>query len=388
MKKGKYFRIPESPTDMRTLWNEARLLQPDNLPNWLTPESAESYRHVGVFTCANLPAPEQKRYVSELKELEASSLIVEEDPRTPFEHNIHVAAPDSSEVWSIGIYTGKSPCTLAPSPYISNPVLTHEDVSDVPAMFVADPFMVRVNEAWYMFFEVFNWRTNKGEIGLATSKDTVSWSYQKIVLAEDFHLSYPYVFEWMNEFYMIPESHQAGSVRLYKAVDFPSKWSHVGNMLSGPYFVDSSLVRYCGKWWLFTETNADVKHDTLRLYYANDLAGPWLEHPESPIIQGNPHISRPAGRVLVVDGNVIRYAQNCHPYYGTEVRAFVITELTTMRYREHEAGKASILAPTGVEWNASGMHHVDAHLVETGLWLACVDGRAPAVTDEGAAVRA
>ena len=38
-----------------------------------------------------------------------------------------------------------------------------------------------------------------------------------IVLAEPFHLSYPYVFEWQGSHYMIPESGAAKSVRLYRA---------------------------------------------------------------------------------------------------------------------------------------------------------------------------
>jgi hypothetical protein len=44
-------------------------------------------------------------------------------------------------VWSIGIYTGDS-LILTPPSQIKNPVLTAHDVTDVRALFVADPFMV------------------------------------------------------------------------------------------------------------------------------------------------------------------------------------------------------------------------------------------------------
>ena len=73
-------------------------------------------------------------------------------------------------------------------------MLTADDVNDVSASFVADPFMLIVNSIYYMFFEVFNKESNHGDIGLAISNDGKKWIYQQIVLDEQFHLSYPYVF--------------------------------------------------------------------------------------------------------------------------------------------------------------------------------------------------
>lgn len=275
--------------------------------------------------------------------------------------------------WSIGIYVGSSPFDFVPQDKRNSPVLTRKDVSDVPAAFVADPFMLRVNHTWYMFFEVLNQQTGKGEIGLASSKDSIKWTYQEIVLSEPFHLSYPYVFQWMNDFYMIPETYQSGSVRLYKASNFPTGWSLIGTLLTG-FFVDSSIFRYGDKWWLFTETNPDHNCDRLRLYYADDLMGPWLEHPKSPIIDGNPHIARPAGRVIVLDDTVIRYAQDCYPSYGTQIQAFELAELTATSYHERVVSNNPVLAASGEGWNKSGMHHIDPHILEDGQWLACVDG--------------
>src|SRR5713226_8442616 len=109
-------------------------------------------------------------------------------------------------MWSIGIYTGASPLRLRPAGSAINPILTREDVQDVPAGFVADPFMVQRAGVWNMFFEVLNQATDRGEIGLATSSDGLSWTYQRIVLVEPFHLSYPYVFECQGECYMLPET--------------------------------------------------------------------------------------------------------------------------------------------------------------------------------------
>lgn len=290
-------------------------------------------------------------------------------------NKLPLGALTKKERWSIGIYTGKSPVDLDAPKEIKNPVLTRRNVSDVRAGFVADPFMIKVDSTWFMFFEVLNQQTRRGEIGLATSEDTVNWKYEQIVLAEPFHLSYPYVFEWMNEYYMIPESHQANSIRLYKASKFPTEWSFVGNIKSGASFLDASIFRHADKWWLFTETNPQHNFDTLRLYYADELLGSWIEHPKSPIITGNAHIARPGGRVLVMNDKIIRYTQDCQPDYGTQLRAFEITQLTTTSYQEREIDQNLVLKPTGVGWNGAGMHHIDPHLIHEEQWIACVDGR-------------
>jgi hypothetical protein len=280
----------------------------------------------------------------------------------------------SRHQWSIGIYAGRSPVKLAPAREVRNPVLAPADIIDIPVDTVADPFMLRIKGTWYMFFEIRSPQTEKGEIALAVSPDALAWTYQGIVLSEPFHLSYPYVFDYEGEVYMIPETYMARSVRLYRAVSFPTQWSFIATLLNGPYFVDTSIVRRDGRWWIFTETSREMRHDTLRLYYADDLTGPWREHPQSPIIEGNAHIARPAGRVLKMGDRLIRYAQDDHRMYGRAVRALEILQLTTEQYRERPVSRRPILGPSGTGWNGLGMHHLDPHLMDDGRWIACVDG--------------
>jgi hypothetical protein len=273
-------------------------------------------------------------------------------------------------MWSIGIYTGDSPYRLKPAAEISNPVLTRASVTDVPATFVADPFMLRT-QTWYMFFEVLL-TPNKGEIGLATSENGLDWSYQQIALREDFHLSYPYVFEWQGTYYMIPETLGANAVCLYVADDFPTRWSLKARLIEGQY-ADPSIIRFGDRWWLFT-CSRPYQHDTLSLYFADELTGPWREHPKSPIIRNDKCRARPGGRVITFKDKLIRFAQDCVPLYGSRVRAFDVLELTTSHYVEVENLASPILQPSGLGWNALGMHHVDAHQQTDGSWLACVDG--------------
>jgi hypothetical protein len=280
-------------------------------------------------------------------------------------------------LWSIGLYEGSSPCHLSPARGIQNPILTRDRVSDVRALFVADPFMVRRDDTWYMFFEVYNYDAAKGEIGLASSKDAVTWRYERIVLREPFHLSYPYVFEWEGRYYMIPESHQVESIRLYESRQFPGEWVCTHVLITGQRFSDSSLLRYDDLWWLFSETSPDLRHDTLRLYFSASLQGPWQEHPASPIVRDDPHAARPGGRVVLWQKRPIRFAQDCFPMYGTRIRAFEISELSIQAYRESPITEHSILGPGFRTWNLGGMHHVDPHPVDASRWIALVDGWQP-----------
>ena len=274
------------------------------------------------------------------------------------------------DVWSIGLYLGSDPLALRPHPSIEQqPLIAAADVTDVPADFVADPFMLQHGSAWCMFFEVLESSSGRGVIALASSADGVTWRYEHVVLREPFHLSYPYVFEWQGAFYMIPESSQATSIRLYRATQFPHQWEFSSELLSGKYW-DPSIVRLRGLWWLF----AMDASSSLTLHYAADLAGPWTAHPMNPIVRASRRSARPGGRVIVWRDTIIRYAQDGERTYGGALRAFEIDELSIEKYREHERHESPILDAAGSGWNASGMHHADPHQIREDHWLACVDG--------------
>lgn len=355
-----------TPADVERLWSQGVPLTADNSPPSL--ELDPKYRYVGI---AHSSTP------AEIEQFELAGGLVDPAPRAPAAYRLYLARPWWPEIWSIGIYGGPSPLALAPLPDVPRPVLSRDDVCDLPACFVADPFMVRDADQWHMFFEVMNWRTGQGQIALATSTDAIHWTYRQVVLAEPFHLSYPHVFKYDRQWYMVPESYQAGEVRLYAASEFPFRWSPVETLLRGEYLVDSTPFYRTGLWWMYVDASLQREHDTLRLFWARELKGPWTEHPKSPLIRDDPTRARPAGRPVTVEGRLIRFAQNCRPAYGTQVRAFEVDELTSDSYRERPLTPDPLLGPSGAGWNSMGMHHVDAHEVSPRNWIACVDGWRP-----------
>jgi hypothetical protein len=282
-----------------------------------------------------------------------------------------IAQSSSNYGWAIGIYAGSSPFDSLDLINIKKPALTARDVTDIEAQSLADPFIIESGSSLFMFFEAIRKSDDRGVIGLAESWDGVDWKYKQIVIEEPFHLSYPYIFKWQDDYYLVPESNLDLSVRIYRATDFPTHWKYEGKLLSGYHFTDPSIIRYNDTWWMFVSTR---ENDVLNLYYSDTLMGAWMQHPLSPIVRDDRHKSRPAGRLLVFDGKLYRLAQDDYPIYGSQVFAYEIIEISRTTYREKLAFDGPIVKASQRGWNSDRMHHLDALMVNPRRWLVAVDG--------------
>jgi len=267
------------------------------------------------------------------------------------------------------------PLNLSPHPLVTNPVLAASHVTDVSAKYVADPFLFFENGTWYMFFEVVKQSNSRGEIGLAPSPDGFSWTYDRIVLREDFHLSYPLVFKYGNDYYMMPETSSVQEARLYKASNFPYGWIYEATLVNGDIH-DASIFRYNDTWWMFFgDYGYYGQSNDCYLYYSDNLLSGWQKHPGSPVVVNGRSKARPAGRPFVYDGDtIIRLAQKDDVTYGESVRAFQVNTLTKTSYAEHEISQSPLLTKSGTGWNASGMHTLDPWWTGSD-WLCAVDGK-------------
>lgn len=274
-----------------------------------------------------------------------------------------------SHIWSIRVFSSDNFIQDAPmDDKLSRPTLQASDITDAAAELVADPFLYKHGSTIYLFFEVYNKVTEKGEIGLAASTDGENWTYEKIILAEKFHLSYPQVFAFEGEIYMLPESIAATKVQLYRATNFPYEWEIAHELLHSKY-ADPSIFRYQDMWWMLACTAGH-----LHLFYSQNLEGDWKEHKKSPLIKSDMSITRPGGRVIVDNNAIYRYTQQGEPYYGHSVNLFKITTLTEDDFAEERIN--TVLSGTNKEndWRKDGMHHIDQLKINDNKWLIAVDG--------------
>jgi hypothetical protein len=157
------------------------------------------------------------------------------------------------------------------------------------------------------------------------------------VLERPYHLSYPFVFEWQGGQYMIPESSHNRTIELYEATEFPYRWRHLRDLMTGVSAVDSTIVRRDGLWWMFTnirENEGGSFNDELFLFYSDDLlGGHWEPHPLNPIVT-DVRVARPAGRIFEIDGVLYRPSQDCSGSYGSAVNINRVLEMDEKKYKE------------------------------------------------------
>lgn len=102
-------------------------------------------------------------------------------------------------------------------------------------------YLDKVSNKTFLFVEAFNKRRKKGEIAVLEYQKNTFENF-RIVLSENYHLSYPNVFYYNGNHYMIPESSENNSIDLYIALEFPNKWKKNKIILEGKY-VDTSIIK-------------------------------------------------------------------------------------------------------------------------------------------------
>ncbi len=151
------------------------------------------------------------------------------------------------------------------------------------------------------------------------------------ILEEDFHLSYPFIFENNNEIYMIPETSQISEIRLYKCYEYPKKWKLEKILMKNISAADTMLIKKDLTWFMLTNicsSNIDDHQSELHIFYSdNFLSEDW-----KPINQGNPVIfdSNNAinGEVFYLKNKLYRINQiHAKAHYG---KSFGINEIISL----------------------------------------------------------
>jgi hypothetical protein len=219
--------------------------------------------------------------------------------------------------------------------------------------FYADPFLIERNGRNYIFFEDYKFTSRKGMISCCEVDAEGNCSKPYVVLERRYHLSYPFLFTWQGEFYMIPETRDNGTIEMYRARNFPEAWVQEAILMSDVAATDSTLLQYHDKWWLFTAGMLEhaSPNETLWLFFAESPMGPWTAHPKNPIVS-DPCRARPAGCLFLDNGELIRPGQDCSRGYGYATNLYRVSVLSETDYQESEV--ASIV-PDQIP-GGSGIH--------------------------------
>lgn len=232
------------------------------------------------------------------------------------------------EQWFVVAGTGKS---LLPDPATGKKWVL-EPPSD---RFWADPFPVICDGRKWILIEELPFSTMQGHLAAIELFEDGSHGDAQTIMAHARHLSYPFVFEWNSELYMVPESGSANNVVLWKCLQFPNKWTEVATLLADVRAADTTLVHNADGWWMFVAIagqNACI-HDELHLYFAETPLGPWQEHPGNPI-KSDARNARPAGNLFELEGVLYRPAQDCGSEYGKATVINRIDRLDTWNFSE------------------------------------------------------
>ena len=201
--------------------------------------------------------------------------------------------------------------------------------------FYADPFPITWHGRTFVFFEDLDHRVGKGIISAIEFGDNGPVGEAVPVLEEPWHLSYPFLIEHDGALWMIPESSTHGDVALYRCVRFPDKWDRHATLLSGLELADVTITQHNGLHYLFGawRDGTGGYSDSLAIYYAEHLLGPWLPHASNPVLIDRAS-TRPAGNFVTINGKLWRPVQNCADGYGAALALAEVVELSPTAFRQ------------------------------------------------------
>ena len=225
--------------------------------------------------------------------------------------------------------------------------------------FWTDPHIFFKNNIYYIFFEEYFYKNKKGHISLIKMDEKGNYSNPTKILEEPFHLSYPFIFEYQGELYMVPETHSKKTIQTYRCTKFPEKWEFHKILFKNIDAVDSTIFFHDDKWWMFTgiASNGNLNWDHLCLFYSEDpLSCNWIPHLKNPITSDKRN-SRPAGGIFINNGSLFRPAQNSSDEeYG---KGIVINQIELLNEREYLEEKIDSIEPSW-DKDVKGIHTINS----------------------------
>lgn len=208
-------------------------------------------------------------------------------------------------------------------------------VPDPRIRFLADPFPITRDGKTFVFVEELDHRVGKGFISAIEFGPAGPVGPAQPVLEESWHLSYPFLIEHDGSLWMIPESMGIRDVAIYRCLAFPNRWERHATLLSDVQLSDATITLHNGLYYLFGALwdGAGGYSDTLAIYYATSLFGPWQPHAGNPVLVDR-STARPAGNFVSREGRLWRPAQDCAAGYGSGLALAEVVDLSPSSFRQ------------------------------------------------------
>lgn len=203
----------------------------------------------------------------------------------------------------------------------------------------ADPFIIKQNEQYFLFFEEKFFRKRDAHIALfVLDAEGIKINSEPIVVLKDkVHLSYPFVFSHNGSFYMLPEAAASYRLTLYKAVNFPYDWMPCNILIDDLHVYDPTLLKHTdGQWYLLCTAKSNDRYSSnayFHIYSSNELHASFKPHPGNPFYK-DVRLARPAGAVFNNGKSLLRPAQICAPAYGNGIVMSHIKQLNGKLFEE------------------------------------------------------
>lgn len=228
-------------------------------------------------------------------------------------------------------------------------------VPNPPGRFLADPFPLSLGGKALILVEDYAYRTGRGHISVLEVQGS-SAALLGPAVVEDFHMSFPFTFEYEGATYLVPETSEAKQIRLYRCTGAPTEWEFVGALMEDVEAVDTIIFPREGRWWLLTTIRngtSNLNDSELYAFHSDSPLGGWKPHAANPIV-----VDASAGRNggMIREGDEIyRIAQT--PGFAFYGRGFSIRRITTLT---EDAFAEEMVQDVGPDcWSGiEGTHHL------------------------------
>lgn len=206
-------------------------------------------------------------------------------------------------------------------------------ITKYPTIFrwYADPFVSSSAMGDFLFVELLDYHNVYGQIAVAPIKKGKIGRF-KIIISEPFHMSFPNVFQWKDEWYMIPETYQKKEMRLYRCKSFPYKWEFYKTLVKDVELVDHA-IKFENDTAIIVSMdihNADKKYSRVFELNLPEMVA------KEVFPKGNFSQERAGGTYYTNGKKTYRVIQDCTRYYGEFLKIYETDLITVDEINEHE----------------------------------------------------